>query len=89
MARFAVCLTGFLLLTACASERMPYLELAEDQATDTEVVSRLGSPDSIIQLRRGREALVYRSFTEELSCIRYTLIFDPQRVLREWWRTLC
>ena len=91
----AVCLS--LVIVACTSERVEYLQGSVNTATQDDVVKRLGPPTSSSQ-EDGKTVWTYRYETgpeyrygrsvSRPDC-QEILIFDQQKILRNWTREDC
>jgi hypothetical protein len=72
---------ALLTLGSCTGWRVAYLRSAVDQATQQDVMARLGPPDSTEDLTAGGTAWTYRIGPPE-ECVGYILISDREKVLR-------
>jgi len=77
-----------LMLGSCADWRAGYLSSAVDHATPRDVIARLGSPASTEDLAGGGTAWVYLIGPPE-DCRKSILIFDRDKVLRNWRQESC
>ena len=96
----AVCLATVLLFAACTPWRAKYCADAVNNATQDDVVKRLGPPTVTHKLDSGESVWQYRYYDSSVigsggnvvggtDCIEYILTFDSQRVLRNWIRQRC
>lgn len=79
---------ALLTLASCAGWRVVYLKSAVNKATQRDVIATLGLPDSTEELVIGGTAWVYLIGPRE-ACTKYIVIFDRDKVLRDWRREGC
>jgi len=85
-----------MLLLACTPWLEGFLSSATDRATQEDVRQRLGQPTLKSQLPEGGELwayhMTYASYAGgagKTSCFEYQLVFDKQKVLRQWNAQAC
>ena len=93
MRRFCILIGLSVVLYACTSRSVHYLQDSLGKATQADITHKWGPPDETIPLDSG-EMWVYRfhhsdSMEHPISCEGFELRFDRDTILRQWTEVDC
>lgn len=87
---YALAIVGFVAgMNSCAPYRVNYVEESLRQATQADVIQKLGYPQRLKRVKNGDQVWEYDFQGKEKQCVTYLVTFTSEDELRQWERREC